>query len=84
MMWAWVFRSRIGRGLLGAWVAVVGLAAIWLGGRKSAQADIKAKESADYVDTRRRMDNAMDAIHGDDPAAARRFLLERGKRPGDL
>jgi len=68
--------------VFGGFVAAV--AAIWFGGRKSARADINAKAAKDYVDTRRRIDDAMDEIHGDDPAAARRFLHERGQRPGDL
>lgn len=68
----------------GEWIAAAGaaiaaLAAVWFSGRRSAKADAKAQAGQDYIDTRRRMDDAMDEVHGDDPAAARRFLHERGK-----
>lgn len=71
---------------LKAWAALAGLVvaalvASWFGGRNSAKTDIKAKELEDYVDTRKKMD---DVVVGDDPAAARRWLRERGQRPGDM
>jgi hypothetical protein len=58
--------------------SVAMLAASWFGGRKSAQADAKVKELKGYVETLQRMDEA--DIVGDDPAAARVFLEQRGKR----
>jgi len=51
-------------------------------GRKSATTEGKAKQAEAYQDTRKRMD-AVDDL-GDDPDLARRWLHERGQRPGDL
>ena len=62
----------------GLGLVIAALAASWFGGRKSAQADAKVKELKGYVETRQRMDEA--DIVGDDPAAARVFLEQRGKR----
>lgn len=72
----------------GEWLAAIGvavaaLAAVWFGGRKSAKADAKEQAGQDYIDTRRRMDDA-EADLGDDPHSARRWLSERGKSGGDL
>jgi hypothetical protein len=52
-------------------------------GRKSAASEGKAKQAEAYQDTRGRMDASTDDF-GDDPAAARRFLHERGQRGRDL
>ena len=64
-----------------AGLLVVALAASWFGGRKMAQADAKAKQKAEelesYVSTRKRMDR-VDV--GDDPAVLRDWLRERGKQ----
>lgn len=64
------------------WAAAVGLvlaalAASWLGGRKSAQADSKAKEFEDYAKTRQDMDKIGRMSDAD---AARDWLRERGQR----
>jgi hypothetical protein len=64
------------------WAAAAGaflmaLAAIWFGGRKSAQADAKRKEAEDYVDTRKRIDEVGRMSDAD---AARDWLRERGKQ----
>lgn len=56
---------------------VAALAASWFGGRKSAQADAKAKELEDYADTRKRMDEVGRMSDAD---AAADWLHERGKR----
>ena len=61
----------------GAGLVVVALAASWLGGRKSAQADAKVEELTDYVDTRKRMDEVGRMSDAD---AAADWLRERGKR----
>jgi hypothetical protein len=50
----------------------------WLGWKKAQRTEAIAKELQGYADTRKRMDEA--DIVGDDPAAARVFLAERGKR----
>ena len=68
----------------GLGLVIAALAASWFAGRKAAQTDTKVKELKGYVKTRQRMDEADDAIVGDDPAAARLFLAERAKRSGDL
>ena len=61
----------------GIGLVIAALAASWLGGRKSAQADAKVEELTDYVDTRKRMDEVGRMSDAD---AAREFLRERGKR----
>lgn len=58
-------------------LVVAALAASWLGGRKAAQTDAKAKELEDYADTRERMDK-VDV--GDDPSVLRDWLRERGQQ----
>lgn len=62
-------------------LVIAALAASWLGGRKSAQADAKVKGLEDYVDTRKRMD---EVVTDSDPAVLRDWLRERGKQRGDL
>lgn len=64
------------------WAAAIGvflttLAAIWFGGRKSAQADAKRKEAQDYVDTRKRIDEVDRPSSVD---AARGWLHDRSKQ----
>lgn len=64
------------------WAAAAGafimtLAAIWFGGRKSAQADAKRKEAQDYVDTRKRIDELERPISVD---SARGWLHDRSKQ----
>lgn len=61
----------------GIGLVIAALAASWLGGRKSAQADAKVEELTDYVDTRKRMDEVGRMSDAD---AARDWLRERGKR----
>ena len=61
----------------GLGLVIAALAASWLSGRKSAQADAKQEELEGYVETRKRMDE-VDA--GDDPAVLREWLRERSKR----
>lgn len=58
-------------------LVVAALAASWLGGRKAAQTDAKAKELEDYADTRKRMEQV---ATGDDPAVLRDWLRERGQQ----
>jgi hypothetical protein len=62
-------------------LVITALAAMWLGGKKSAQADAKAQEADGYAETRTRMD---EVVAGDDPAVLRDWLRERGKRDGNL
>lgn len=61
----------------GIGLVIAALAASWLGGRKSAQADAKVEELTDYVDTRKRMDEVGRMSDAD---AAADWLRERGKR----
>ena len=63
--------------LTGIVLAVIGLAAIWFGGRKSGNSDAKIKELDGYVETRKKMDEAGRMSDAD---AARDWLRERGKR----
>ena len=60
----------------GIGLVVAALAASWLGGRKSAQADAKQEELENYVETRKRMDEIGRMSDAD---AARDWLRERGK-----
>ena len=60
----------------GIGLVIAALAASWLGGRKSAQADAKQEELTDYVETRKRMDEVGRMSDAD---AAREWLRERGK-----
>jgi len=62
-------------------LAITALAAMWLGGRKSAQADAKVEKADGYAETRKRMD---EAVAGDDPAVLRAWLRERGQRDSNL
>lgn len=60
----------------GIGLVIAALAASWLGGRKSAQADAKQEELEGYVETRKRMDEIGRMSDAD---AARDWLRERGK-----
>jgi dienelactone hydrolase len=60
----------------GIGLVVAALAASWLGGRKSAQADAKQEELEGYAETRKRMDEIGRMSDAD---AARDWLRERGK-----
>jgi hypothetical protein len=62
-------------------LAITALAAMWLGGKKSAQADAKVQEADGYAETRTRMD---EVVVGDDPAVLRAWLRERGQRDSNL
>lgn len=58
----------------GVGLVIAALAASWLGGRKSAQADAKVEGLEDYVDTRKRMDKIGRMSDAD---VARDFLADR-------
>jgi hypothetical protein len=62
-------------------LVITALAAMWLGGKKSAQADAKVQEADGYAETRTRMD---EVVVGDDPAVLRAWLRERGQRDSNL
>ena len=62
-------------------LAITALAAMWLGGKRSAQADAKVQEADGYAETRTRMD---EVVAGDDPAVLRDWLRERGQRDSNL
>ena len=62
-------------------LAITALAAMWLGGKRSAQADAKVQEADGYAETRTRMD---EVAVGDDPAVLRDWLRERGQRDSNL
>jgi hypothetical protein len=69
--------ARLKMWTAGLGLVVAALAASWLGGRKSAQADAKQEELENYVETRKRMDEVGRMSDAD---IARDFLRERGKR----
>lgn len=58
------------------------LGAVFFAGKRKATTDQKLKRADEYAETRRKADEA--DIIGDDPDLSRRWLRERGKRPGDL
>jgi len=62
-------------------LAITALAAMWIGGKRSAQADAKVQEADGYAETRTRMD---EVVAGDDPAVLRDWLRERGQRDSNL
>ena len=62
-------------------LAITALVAMWLGGKRSAQADAKVQEADGYAETRTRMD---EVVAGDDPAVLRDWLRERGQRDSNL
>lgn len=68
--------ARLKMWAAGLGLVVAALAASWLGGRKSAQADAKQEELENYVETRKRMDEVGRMSDAD---AARDWLRERGK-----
>lgn len=68
---------RIKIWLAAAGAFIVALLSIWFGGKKAGKNAAKAEELNEYIETRKRMD---EADLGDDPDMARRFLHERGKR----
>jgi hypothetical protein len=68
--------ARLKMWAMGFGLIVAALAASWLGGRKSAQADAKQEELEGYVETRKRMDEIGRMSDAD---AAREWLRERGK-----
>lgn len=69
--------ARLKMWAAGIGLVVAALAASWLGGRKSAQADAKQEELENYVETRKRMDEVGRMSDAD---AAADWLRERGKR----
>ena len=81
-LWSWLAGSRVGRAV-SALLAVAGAAfGLYLKGRSDARAKADAEKAKDYVDTRKRIDEA--DVPGNDPDAARRWLHERGKSDRDL
>lgn len=68
---------RIKIWLAAAGAFIVALLSIWFGGKKAGKNAAKAEELNEYIETRKRMD---EADLGDDPDMARRFLHERGER----
>lgn len=63
--------------LLGA--ALAAIVGAFFYGKKKARDDQRAKDAKSNLDTRRKIDEAIENV-GDDPAAARRLLAERGRR----
>lgn len=62
-------------------VALASIVGAFFYGRSKGKAKEKEKQNAEYIETRKRMDE----IHvGDDPAVARDWLRERGKSGGNL
>jgi len=63
--------------LAAAGAFIVAMFAAYWNGRRDGKANAEVRELNEYIETRKRMDQADD---GDDPDAARRFLHERGER----
>lgn len=68
--------------IIGAlWRPILGLLALlglYAKGRADSNRREAAKDAADYIETRERMDNVETHV-GDDPDAGRRWLRERGE-----
>lgn len=60
--------------LAGAGVFIVALLSIWFGGKKAGRDAANAEELNEYVETRKRMDEA------DHAGDAREWLRDRGQR----
>jgi hypothetical protein len=72
--------TRIKLWLAGAGVFVVALLSIWFGGKKAGQTDAKLEEQDDYIETRKRMDQAIrDKQLRDDADLDREWLRSRGE-----
>lgn len=69
--------GRLKLWLAGAGVFIAALLSIWFGGKKAGRDAANAEELNEYIETRKRMD---EADVGDDPDIARRWLHERGER----
>ena len=69
--------GRLKLWLAGIGAVVIALLSIWFGGKKAGRDAAKLEEQDDYIETRKRMDQAIrDKRHPD----AREFLRERGQR----
>lgn len=66
--------NRIKLWLAAAGAAVLAMVGVYLQGRKDAASRARTDELEGYKETREAIDDA--EIHGDDPAAARRWLSE--------
>lgn len=78
MTWLLSLLPDIGPWILGFIVVLGTLLGFRRSGVKAERTRNEAKQAKDNLKTRERMDNAK--IVGDDPAAAREWLRERGKR----
>jgi hypothetical protein len=68
--------ARLKMWAVGIGLVFAALAASWLGGRKTAQADAKQEEFEAYAETRKRMD---EVARMSDADASHDWLRERGK-----
>lgn len=73
--------SALTEWLVMAAVGLGALASVWFSGRRSGAKDAEARADAAYRKAREKMD---EVAVGDDPAVARDWLRERGKRRGGL
>jgi hypothetical protein len=81
---AWLAGSRVGRAVaaIGAMLAIAWY--VYLTGKREERRARKLRDLTDHIETRRRMDDAVESVP-DNVAAARGILLDRAKRgDGDL
>jgi hypothetical protein len=72
--------TRIKLWLAGIGAVVIALLSIWFGGKKAGQTDAKLEEQDDYIETRKRMDQAIrDKQLRDDADLDREWLRSRGE-----
>lgn len=70
------FKAAIGFALAGVFL----IFAAWRAGRRSAEQDAKTKSLTGYMETRKRIDEAVGGI-SDDEHVLRDWLRERGGKP---
>lgn len=66
--------------LIGALAALVGVIGAWLRGRSQGRADARAKQDAEYRETRERIDHAGTDIDGLSDGAVADRLRDHAKR----
>lgn len=66
--------------LIGALAALAGVIGAWLKGRSQGRADAKARQDADYRDTRERVDHAGNDVDGASDDDVARRLRDHAKR----
>ena len=81
-VFAWLAGTRIGRMVVAAGVAMVGILTVYSKGRRDAQRAEERKRLQDYAETRKRADEALERAEADTRPADER-LKEHGRLRDD-